>query len=361
MKSTFDSLVDLLTESTLSSSESTDWTSLLQLAERNKLVLPLAQSVAGRQSVPPEVRDQLSRQATQKSLVEIHRAGHLTRLISDFQEAGIEVKSFKGPTLARVAHGRVSARECCDIDLFVKPAQFEQALKRLFAQGFVYEMEDQPRCYTRFHYGVPLNNGPQRLTVDLHYQLFSSGVHFPTQPIWDSTFEVEIQGMLVPTFLPEHTFVYLALHGSKHCWRELKWLHDLYALLPQVDLRKVEDFARSQSCERSLALALSLLNELWSTGSSLSSLEADPKLLSQSLRFLRGDPISWPEYHGYQYRCQSTWRQRLRLFLHTWFSPQIHDLRFVDLPPDLWFVYYAIRPVRVLGRRLIPSKGASHD
>ena len=357
----FDSLLELLPGSTLKPLEPGDWAAVLQFAERNKLVLPLAQSVANNEAVPKDVRERLSSEATRKSLVEIHRAGHLLELVADFQEAGIEVKSFKGPTLAQLAHGRVSARECCDIDLLVKPAHFDRALKRLFAQGFVYEMEDQPRCYTRFHYGVPLNNGPRRLTVDLHYELFSAGVHFPSDRIWDCPFHVEIQGVAVPTFRPEHIFVYLALHGSKHCWRELRWLHDLYVLLPQVDLGEVEAFARLQSCERSVALALGLLDELWSTGYSLSSVKADPSLLSQSLRLLQGARISWPEYHSYQYRCQSTWQQRFRLFLHTWFSPQIHDLRFVDLPPSLWFVYYAIRPIRVLGRRLIPLKGVSDD
>ena len=357
----FDSMVGLLAGSMPKSLEPEDWNDVLQLAERNKLVLPLAQSVANNEAVPKDVRERLSSEATRRSLVEIHRAGHLLELIADFQEAGIEVRSFKGPTLAQVAHGRVSARECCDIDLLVKSEQFDRALRRLFAQGFVYEMVDQPRCYTRFHYGVPLNNGPRRLTVDLHYELFSAGVHFPSESIWECPFQVEIQGLPVPTFRPEHTFVYLALHGSKHCWRELKWLHDLYVLLPQVDLEEVEAFARLQRCERSVALALGLLDELWGTGYSLNSVKANPALLSQSVRLLKGSRISWPEYHSYQYRCQSSWRQRLRLFFHTWFSPQIHDLRFVDLPPSLWFVYYAIRPIRILGRRLIPPKGASDD
>ena len=358
--SAFDLLTRLLAQAPGTLPEGVDWSSVLDLASDNKLVLPLAHAVANQPQVPQRLRDQLTGEATRKSLMEIHRAGRLLEILQEFRNSGIEVKSFKGLTLAQVAHDRVTARECCDIDLLVKPFQFDRALQLLHELGFEYEMEGLPRCYTRFHYGVPLHNKSQNLTIDLHYQLFSAGVHFPTDPIWATAFEVEIQGVRVPTFLPEQTFVYLALHGAKHCWHQLRWLHDLYVLLNKVDLEEVERFALRQQCERSVSLALGLLDRLWQTGVSIKE-RPDPTLLNQSLGVLRGAPISWPEYHRYQYRCQSTWPQRLKLFLHTWFSPQIHDLRFLDLPPRLWFVYYAIRPIRILGRKLIPSQGASDD
>lgn len=348
----FDLLVHLLGGGSVHKEWSPTWGRIVRLADKHKLILPLAEALAGQTSAPQALRDELSNSATQKSLLEIHRSGHLLALIEQFQKAGIEVKTFKGPALAELAHGRVSARECIDLDLLVKPRDFQRALQLLFDSGFEYEMEDLPRCYSRFNYGVPLKKDRNRLTVDLHYKLFSEGVEFPMEAVWAEEHEVQIQGRSVATFSPELCFVYLALHGSKHCWRQLRWLHDLHALLPSVREDKLRNFAIEQRCEKSVALAFSLLQALWGSRTPPSFKLDESSLTRESLAYLRGETPTWPQYHRYQYRCQNSLRQRARLFLHTWFGPQIHDLKWVDLPPELWFVYYALRPLRVLGEAI---------
>ncbi|MFA5504378.1 MAG: nucleotidyltransferase family protein [Vulcanimicrobiota bacterium] len=342
---TFDTLVNMMGPAPRPQ-EVDDWPDLIALARRHKLLLPLANTPG----LPPEVQAELSSEVTMRSLSEIHRAGQLVELVKLFQENGIEVLSFKGLTLAQLAHGRVTGRECIDIDLLVRPEDFQRSLILLLGFGFQYEMENLPRCYTKFHYGVPLCNQAKNLTIDLHYQLFSGGVHFPTECIWEASEAIEIQGYPVPTFRAEHLFVYLALHGTKHYWSQLRWLYDLKALHSRIDLAQTELFARVQKCERALGLALGLLEQLWGTGQPI---EPMPSLLGDSLSRLKGERLSWPQYHRFQYQCQSNVQQRLKLLLYTWFTPQIHDLRLIDLPSQLWFVYYALRPARVLGEFLL--------
>jgi len=353
MTPAFQALILLLGDEPRLMENFSDWDELVARARKEKLLLPLASAVEHPSVVtriPDSVRETISKQASKRTLVELHRGRHLLELLDLLAEQEIPTKSFKGPTLSMMAHHRPAARECDDLDLLVPRSHFSKAEALLKRHGFDYEMENLPRCYSQFHYGVPMNRGPSRLTVDLHYDLFAPGYGFDLKPYWSGEHEVQIHGRPVPTFKPEETFLYLSLHGTKHCWTSLRWLYDLKALRKSIDLARLKELSVSLRCERPVRLAFWLLEQFWGqvvpSGFVLSHKELE--WAAPTPGYIEGRRLPWSEYHRYQIFSQESVLKRFRLILWTYLSPQIHDLRWIDLPKQLWFLYYAVRPVRVL-------------
>jgi hypothetical protein len=75
----------------------------------------------------------------------------------------------------------------------------------------------------------------------------------------------DLEGTPVPVLQDEAYFVYLCYHGALHQFIRLAWLLDIRAFLQQkektLDREKIKNIARTLNVERSVALALLLLEQ----------------------------------------------------------------------------------------------------
>jgi hypothetical protein len=335
----------------------TDWPSLISNAIEWRMVSPLHDVAASAESpLPDQVTGMLAVLTTQRALYALRQTRQLGEILQVFTEAGIAALSYKGPTLAFLATGHLGGREFSDLDLLVHPRDYRKAADVLIAEGFSYSYPPPTRCQLRQAYEVCMVHKERRVIVDLHRSFFADGTAFSL------TFEryhrhiICLADQPIPTLDPTELLLLLSVHGSKHCWRELRWIHDLHGLLSRqtFDWPAVLARARKEGAMRSVSLGLTLAHDLF--GTPLPELfQASPatrRLVEESKGYLGQEAPGLQRQHLYHWRMFDTLPQRLRYLVWTVFFPHELDLGYVDLPESLYPLYFLIRPYRVVRERL---------
>lgn len=151
-----------------------------------------------------------------------------------FEAEGIELWTLKGTSYAGVFYDRSFPRVCQDIDLLVRPTEYERA--RNFMSGIARPLND-PRVPTAnqgklFESGYILE-GPQRIIVEIHKNL----TH-------ELLFDIEVEQLALASLPhpelpdtglrvlgPEHSLLHLAIHGFRDLRTLSHGLVDTFELL----------------------------------------------------------------------------------------------------------------------------------
>lgn len=118
---------------------SVDWSKLMDLADEQAM-LPLVARTVGQCPaglVPPEILAEIRSRAKVKTMRSLLLAGELSRVLSQFDAAGLTPIAFKGPTLSHLAHGNLALRDSGDLDILVARRHLPAALDILAADGYL--------------------------------------------------------------------------------------------------------------------------------------------------------------------------------------------------------------------------------
>jgi Uncharacterised nucleotidyltransferase len=286
----------------------------------------------------------------------------LLSLLAAFTQNGIPALPFKGVVLADSAYGKVGLRPAGDLDLLIYQRDVPRAAKLLIGSG--YELSTPVEAD-----GTPLEAGKYEyhferpsdgMIVEVRWRLTQSDFRadLGMDWLWPRRQTAALLGTEVPAISPEHTLLLLCLHGSKHEWSRLIWVCDVAQLLvshPALDwdtvLRDANRFGLSNT------LALGLLLSIRLAGVSVPKrIELHLKrnhricILAQHIKTnfwddARRIPGEELPYHvqllGFGDRARWWWRQRpLR--------PNQKDRNMVHIPKAFDFLYYLVRPVRLV-------------
>ena len=197
--------------------------------------------------------------------------------------------------------------------------------------------------------------------IDLHWEL--NPAYFSYGPaaaaVWDRAESIRVEGAEVLMLAPDDLVLFLAVHATKHGWINLGWICDFDAALRarrDLDLPAIAEAARRSGCLRMLLLAIALAAEL---------LDAPiPPLFADAIRrdsaiasLVAGIERRLFASVGMRARLYSEWavpirtitsaRGRVRYLASRALTPNIDDFDFMPLPPMLYPLYYAMRPLRL--------------
>ena len=247
-----------------------DWGEFEQVARDHKMVPFVHQvvSTADGSIVPDSTVAELERQSrryARRNLLLVETLHEVCELLDDH---GLRVLPFKGPTLSAAVHGDVALRQSVDLDLLVSPAEVDDAMAVLRANGFRTVVEGSPAVQraarrTGNHYAIQSNVG---VRVELHWNLTPPHCPYPYDfdRLWNNRETVVLDGRVVPTLSTPERVLFLVVHGGKHRWKALAWLCDVAILFTadDIDWQEVSRMARERGCERLLNLAGVLCRDL---------------------------------------------------------------------------------------------------
>jgi len=351
-----------------------DWNALVQLALEHGVMPLLYRALAAHRAgaLPPIVLDRLRRQYRANARVTRFLMRELVELLAAFETHGIRAIPLRGPVLALSLYGRLTARQFGDLDVFVAPRDVDRASDLLVARGYRFG----PRRATD---AVATRIAPQgEVTVDLQWAVARNVFRFPIrlEELWDRLVPVSIAGVRVWQPAPDDHVLLLCAHASKHCWSSLIWIADLAAFVPRLnstgfDWAALGDRAVRCGGARQLLLGLHLGHSLLradippvllprmhadSTIPSLARKVSDRLFVSVQQRSHQG---AFGVVEGALLYVRSRERVRDRIpygaellrhalhWLRALVTPNVHDLRFVDLPDRFRFLYYVVRPIRL--------------
>jgi hypothetical protein len=285
----------------------------------------------------------------------------LIRIVNLAGEQGIALWPFKGPMLAASAYGDVALRQFGDLDILVRPEDATRAKEILCAEGYVDA------------YGLTLELEKTLMTYQKHFVLISSAknviveLHWTVEPvtickrfcedIWNRPSLVFLDGEKMVGLSAEDTLVLLCLHGTSHCWDRLGWICDVAehtARTPSLKWNFAVEQARDLGCLRMFFLGLALAHKLVvapvpedivETARGYSGVAS---LSNRVVRQLTLGPLKSSSTLLFRLAARESTRDKFRLLMERFFIPDALDCKYWRLPRKLSFLYFVLRPVRLL-------------
>ena len=341
-----------------------DWDYFYQLARRHSLVpIVYRQLEALKNDIPAEVFRRFRKDYQENAARNLIFLDELTALLDRFAKAGIDAIVFKGPALAMLAYGDLNLRRYVDLDLIVRRADMGRAIEVLTQSGYVASRDltgEQQAVLLRTQHNLQFTRG--RVIVELHWQvsseLFASTV--TAEELWKNLSTVDLNGRPIKTLATEDLLFALCVHGSRHLWQRLAWICDIDRMIrtnPDIDWPALSERAKGAMAERMFLLGPALAARLLGTDLP----EPVAKAIARDGRIITlCDEIHARLFDGpeqsalplltvirFNLLIRSGWRSRIRYgrFL---FAPTDLDLDAVRLRPRLHFMYYFLRPLRLL-------------
>jgi len=319
------------------------------------------------EALPPSALAQLRGYFYANARYCFHLIHELLELLDLFHAHGIPAIPYKGPVLAASIYGNPLLRQAGDLDILVPEGDVPQARRLLLARGYTQTWPQIPlsasqeAAHLRAKYDIKFTHRTSGVTVELHWSITPKYIAFPPDPriLWDHLEHTYLTSKEVPSFPPEDLLLLLCAHGANHCWVRLGWLCDIAELIraePDLDWERVLAKARLWRAERMLFIGLTLAHDLLEaalpkailrearsdgTASSL-AVQVSKRFVSAPMGWL--GPFEEPLFH---LRMREHLRDQVWYCLHM-AAPTVKDWAFVRLPASLSFLYYLIRPFRLI-------------
>ncbi|MCC5636682.1 nucleotidyltransferase family protein [Nostoc sp. CHAB 5844] len=343
-----------------------NWMLVQDLSSRNGIDGLLWESLqsVGSAIVPISVLNTLQQNYQAYILKGMICSRELLRLLQDFETHQIPMLPYKGPTLAIAIYGSYALRYFSDLDILIHPDDLVVAKALLVNNGYeTLSVDDaQEKLNTWSDSERDFLRPNNHVSVDLHWrvtpQFFS--LEMPFEVLWQRRQSVTLLDTSVTTFSPEDLLLVLCVHGSKECWSQLKWICDLAELLqtyPHLDWQVVEERSQMLHCRRMLLLGLKLAQELLqaqipqSLQAAIAQDSRLPWLSQQVIWRLFSDQIarsaSW-QTTLFRLSVRDRPGDWVQYFIWRLLIPNVRDRRVLKLADSLSFLYYLIRPIRLV-------------
>jgi|GEM_PF-1946907 len=252
------------------------WTECLAFAETIHAVAPFCSAVL-KQTWADRIEEgsllRLNERITRERMLLAVLDQELDEALFQLISSQVPVAVLKGADLARRYYPERALRPMADVDLFVRPDLFTEALTVLGKAGY---RAVGPFPEGRFRIELARDRGGvyQCPTVEIHRQLLAGDDDAHTQRIWERTIEGAVPGLprSARSLRPDDNLVYLIRHAAvQHAIESPVWMNDIHWLIETESGRGCIDWDQviwRLAHERALSagfVVFSLLGREWGT------------------------------------------------------------------------------------------------
>jgi hypothetical protein len=349
-----------------------NWSTILQLAEANRVV-PLLSAVvlANRvKSVQPEAVADLRNRFRHHAQRGMFFAMELRNVLASLRQAGIRCIPLKGPVLTVGSYRKLGLRDFDDLDLLVAPADVTRAVDVLAKLG--YTGWNIPERWIASHLSTEsehqLIREDSAVTLDLHWAVGRKYFTMPLdfEDLWRRTARTKLIGAEVPDLSAEDMVLFLCYHGGKHLFGRLSWICDIGATIaahPDLDWDALLTSAAQMGARRLLLLGLCLAQDVLESvipirlRQLIRSESALDSLVAMVLRGMFGhaNPTSPLKQQIaaslFHLRVRERTSDKFRYLIWA-VEPNARDWRDSRLPRSLSFLLMLSRPIRLLRKNV---------
>jgi len=349
-----------------------DWNDFFEKS-RKHFILPMVCHHLSKMDNPPELGRILKEQKmTSRQLIAsaLRNALAQQRFSEQVMESmSIEHAFIKGQALAGLYYKEPGFRQARDIDVLV--ARRNLVPVAIHAQTKGYRLVPSPgklserdiQAYVHFRPVLSLLS-PEGVLIEVHDQLDKTGLIFNTETLLAAVQKGRVHNRELFVLPIEHHFVFVCLHSTRHLWSHLHWLVDLDALVndQSFDEQKVLDIAQQCRLTATVQASLAMYRAVYLEQQSVLRDSVWAKnLLDLVIRHLVEDPSlefelrllrPYPDF-AFEWQAWPTYRWRTRLTKRLEFlKPSYKDYQALPMPQRLHWLYFFIRPIAGLLRRL---------
>jgi hypothetical protein len=353
--------------------ENLDWNRLLDLAILHK-VMPLLHG--GLTKLRPESAPKgFKREIHKRYLTNVARnefmAKELIRVLDTLESNKIRTLPVKGPALAMLAYGELSARMFDDLDLLLRAKDIDRARATLVADGYepLVELSDVERkAHIEAGWGCSMRSPGKDYYVELDSAVTPEYFSFHMRPavLWENTAAILLGDRQFHTVSIENLLIILCVHGTKHLWHRLAWICDIGQLIrtrTDIHWRRVLVRAKTLGGLRMVLMGLELCRqvlEIKLPGEVVKAIDADPavgRLAQQAIEehlLVPDKKVKRSAELRFHLAARERVADKVRHCLFLALTPSYSDWNSVKLPKALFILHYVIRPFR-LAWKLFPN------
>lgn len=356
-----------------------DWDNLWGQLLRHKVAPVFLKKLSDSNYTIPDILSEKVRvykkEHTLKAMRHSAELVHLTRI---FTSEDIRLLFFKGQALVHLFDIDIQDRHCGDIDvLLVDFNDLLRANEILLTLGYerlsgLTERVLQSREALQFFnikdigYFHPENH----IHIELHFSLFLLNLlPYDNERFHNRRSEITIAGNSVPVMCREDHVIYLLVHGSISGWYRLKWLLDIpivsnggISYMNNDNKILTEKLGIERITTTSLCLANKFLQMPISQNNAKMDFISSKLVYRHAFKNLQAEsiPLDYPFLAGLAHAIyrnivyKPMLKKELRHKLQCLTGPLVsaRDYNTVPLPPALFWLYYPLRPVLWILRRV---------
>lgn len=321
-------------------------------------------------SIPGPVLESMRKLTAKIAVCNVVVTGALFGIQDLFVKNDIRVTCIKGPALSMLAYGNTSMRQFGDLDLVVYEQDRPRAVELLLAEG--YELRELSACenlgaFLRTGQAVTLQNRDRTVYLDLSsvpisHLMTTSGL---TERVISGSARVEVdddRSILSPG--AELMMMLVCMHGAEDMWNKLSEVADVKALLERradADWAGLLETAAEWGQRRSVLVGMGVAQKLLSADIPAELSEAllrDPAAVALADEVAQGIVSGRSLNAGllrakrFEYATRDRAVDRLRWVIRQVFVPGAVEFNSIAFPQWLSFMYYILRPIRLMGKML---------
>lgn len=347
-----------------------DWEHIQQLAFSHYLYPLVYDSLMnyGNSLIPEKVIQALKKQFLISAFKVTSQNDDIIRIVKGLNDHGISPIVLKGPPLSTKINEDIVFRPSHDIDILVDPHDFDTTEKVLEQMGYIRYSPDFPltprqrKTFLEIHHHFEYYHPHHTATVELHWKIRSFNVSKVPTAYNIGKQLINVYGTEIPVMDNENWLLFLMIHGYKHFWNRLRWLYDIkeYMKTP-IDWNRVVALADQYESKVVLHQTLILENFLFNVPFPAcleKSLNADRKAMKLAEVVVERLCINESKYRNpihnflesYHY-SNYTIKNKLN-HLRYLTKPGLEEFKLISLPDFLFPIYYLIRPIYWLIKRI---------
>ena len=292
----------------------------------------------------------------------------LVKIMRLLKESDIEAIAFKGPTLSQSAYNDITLRQYSDLDILININDIKKVYKLLLSNDYTTEVEDKfldNELFIETTSDIQFFHTKKNLLIEIHWKLFRNQFSnkLNHKEIWLNKQKVQIYNNYLNVFSNEILLIYLCMHGSKHKWERIEWIVDIDKTInqnPNLNWNYIIEQSILLESYTMLYLGLYLTNKLFNTplSNKLDKVKLNSKLNIKLSKSIMSSFIILTENKTeidknlstfkFHYALNSTLIQKIRFLIKRLFPIMNGDIMQINLPKRLFFLYYIIKPIRLL-------------
>jgi len=353
-----------------------NWTYLIEKAHFHGVIPLLYQSFKTTcpEAIPEDILTQLRSRYYANAYHNLLLSQELLALLNIFRASEIRAIPFKGVVLATSVYHNLTLRQSGDLDILVKPQDVVKVRELLITQGYQLDV-DYGWQHTFVHQ-------QKQIAVDLHWELTPIS-YFPFQlpdfeALWQRSKSLTLRGESVIDLCADDLLIILAVQvarggfDGKESLAQICDLAELIRIQQTLDWDKLLQQVRTLGLDRPFFMGLLLVKNL-----------LNPPLAAQVKQAIQQQRQTDPVISIYAVQMQKRLFSKIssplitKLFLQhlmvtnplSKMSHRVYllwqflifairlvitdinqaDREFLPLPAALFFLYYLIRPLRLIG------------
>jgi len=358
---------------------SLNWDYIITTSDLNGVIPLLAKTINLylKDSIPSDVLNtvtEMNREIAVSNLVKLKELFNIDRQL---KETEINTLVLKGPGMGAEIYGDLSLRPFGDLDILINKENVAEAVKILKYNGYEYCFdltEKQIEIYKKspiylidhdMHYSF--YNPLKSIYLELHWALMPEKYSFSQDinEIFSNAVPVSVNSGRFDVLGDEDLIIYLSIHGAKHYWSRMIWIFDITSFIERkknINWELVIAKSEELNCRRSLLLSLYLAGDLFSVeipkifGTYINNDKA-VSVLGENVKqnFQKIYDLEKIETYNKTFFLKSmeSTSDKLLYIADLLFNPTIYEVEVIIFPKELSFLYYILRPLRLIKKYLL--------